>query len=186
VIEAVFKRTRVTVALMSSAKLLSAVEPIIRYQRGRFRGSEQAKAGMLRYELGLQQRQDALHRLASLWAIGEAGASLGFAAARLYDELDSLEREKNEILDAKGVRRGKSELKFFRDVNQSALELLRQENHSPEKRKAVCYDELKAARGPEPDGRIRDHGGLSRLPRVQVDGHATGSHLRRAGSGAAA
>ena len=144
VIEAVFKRTRVTVALMSSAKLLSAVEPIIRYQRGRFRGSEQAKAGMLRYELGLQQRQDALHRLASLWAIGEAGASLGFAAARLYDELDSLEREKNEILDAKGVRRGKSELKFFRDVNQSALELLRQENNSPEKRKAVCYDELKA------------------------------------------
>src|ERR1039458_5670877 len=38
VIEAVFKRTRVTVALMTSAKLLSAVEPIIRYQRGRFRG----------------------------------------------------------------------------------------------------------------------------------------------------
>ncbi|MGA2902508.1 MAG: acyl-CoA dehydrogenase family protein [Candidatus Korobacteraceae bacterium] len=143
VIEAVFKRTRVTVALMTSAKLLSAIEPIIRYQRGRFRGSEQAKAGMLRYELGLQQRQDALHRLASLWAIGEAGASLGFAAARLCDELDALEPEKNEILATKGVSRGRSELKFFRDVNKSALEFLRQENNPPAKR-SRAYEDLKA------------------------------------------
>ena len=143
VIEAVFKRTRVTVALMTSAKLLSAVEPIIRYQRGRFRGSEQAKAGMLRYELGLQQRQDALHRLAGLWAIGEAGASLGFAAARLCDEMDVLEMEKNEILSSKGVSRGRSELKFFRDVNKSAIELLRQESKPPEKRNGGCYEDLK-------------------------------------------
>ena len=133
VIEAVFKRTRVTVALMTSAKLLSAVEPIIRYQRGRFRGSEQAKAGTLRYDLGLQQRQDALHRLAGLWAIGEAGASLGFAAARLCDEMDVLEREKNQILAAKGVSHGRSELKFFRDLNKSAVELLRQQSKPPEK-----------------------------------------------------
>ena len=34
IIEAVFRRTRVTVAIMTSAKLLSAVEPVIRYQRG--------------------------------------------------------------------------------------------------------------------------------------------------------
>src|SRR5512143_2203412 len=36
VIEAVFKHTRVTVGLMTSAKLLSAIEPIVRYHRGRF------------------------------------------------------------------------------------------------------------------------------------------------------
>jgi alkylation response protein AidB-like acyl-CoA dehydrogenase len=143
VIEAVFKRTRVTVALMTSAKLLSAIEPIIRYQRGRFRGSEQAKPGMLRYELGLQQRQDALHRLANLWAIGEAGAALGFAAARLYDELDPLEREKDAILATKGIRGGKAELKFFREVNQSALELLRLEATAEEKRNRDVYDTLK-------------------------------------------
>ncbi len=113
VIEAVFKRTRVTVALMTSAKLLSAVEPVIRYQRGRFRGSEQAKPGALRYELGIQQRQDALHRLASLWAIGEAGASLGFATARLYDELDPLEHQKDEILAAKGDSRRQSGNEVF-------------------------------------------------------------------------
>ena len=144
VIEAVFKRTRVTVALMTSAKLLSAIEPIIRYQRGRFRGSEQAKAGMLRYELGLQQRQDALHRLAGLWAMGEAGASLGFAAARLCDEMDVLEHEKNNILAAKGVSRGRSELKFFREVNKSALELLRQASDPPEKRNGGGYQDLKS------------------------------------------
>ena len=38
IIEAVFRRTRVTVAIMTSAKLLSAIEPVIRYARGRFRG----------------------------------------------------------------------------------------------------------------------------------------------------
>jgi alkylation response protein AidB-like acyl-CoA dehydrogenase len=134
VIEAVFKRTRVTVALMTSAKLLSAVEPVIRYQRGRFRGSEQAKPGGLRYELGIQQREDALHRLASLWAIGEAGASLGFATARLYDEVDPLEKQKEEILADAGVRGGKAEMKFFREINQSAVEVVRQERLPAEKR----------------------------------------------------
>ena len=42
IIEAVFRRTRVTVGLMTSAKLLSAVEPIILYQRRRFRGGQGA------------------------------------------------------------------------------------------------------------------------------------------------
>ena len=142
VIEAVFKRTRVTVALMTSAKLLSAVEPVIRYQRGRFRGSEQAKPGSLRYEMGIQQRQDALHRLAGLWAIGEAGASLGFAAARLYDELDPLEREKASILSGKDIHGGKTELKFFREVNKSAMEVVRQENSG--QTNSACYADLKA------------------------------------------
>ena len=57
IIEAVFHRTRVTVGLMSAAKLLSAVEPVIRYQRGRFRGGE-GNPGTPRYELGLQMKED--------------------------------------------------------------------------------------------------------------------------------
>ena len=57
IIEAVFRRTRVTVGLMTSAKLLSAVEPVIMYQRRRFRGGEGAP-GSPRYELGLQQKED--------------------------------------------------------------------------------------------------------------------------------
>ena len=66
-----FSRTRVPVGLMTSAKLLSAIEPIIRYQRQRFRGAEGSKAGSVRYEQGIQQREDALHRLVDIWATGE-------------------------------------------------------------------------------------------------------------------
>src|SRR5512140_875106 len=97
IIEAVFRRTRVTVGLMTAAKLLSAVEPIIRYQRGRFRGGETGAPGSPRFEAGLQQKEDTLHRLVDVWATGEAAASLGFAAARLFDEIDPLERRKDEI-----------------------------------------------------------------------------------------
>lgn len=124
VIEAVFKRTRVTVAIMTAAKLLSAIEPVIRYQRGRFRGAEQATPGTLRYDLGLQQREDALHRLLDVWAMGEATASLGFAAARCFDVLDPLEKEKTAILAEQGINGGRAELKFFKQVNKDALEFL--------------------------------------------------------------
>jgi len=124
VIEAVFRRTRVTVGVMTSAKLLSAVEPIIRYQRGRFRGAETAAPGSVRYELGLQARQDSLHRLVDIWATGEASASLGFAAARAFDELDPLEREADSLLAAQGVSEGRARMKALREVSERAAESL--------------------------------------------------------------
>ncbi|BDG07549.1 acyl-CoA dehydrogenase family protein [Anaeromyxobacter paludicola] len=124
IIEAVFKRTRVGVAVMTAAKLLSAVEPVIRYQRGRFRGAEQTKPGSLRHELGLQQREDALHRLTDVWATGEAAASLAFAAARLYDEVDPLERRKSELLAQAGVGGGRAEFAYLKKVNERAIEYL--------------------------------------------------------------
>jgi alkylation response protein AidB-like acyl-CoA dehydrogenase len=124
VIEAVFRRTRVTVGLMTSAKLLSAVEPVIRYQRGRFRGAESIKEGSLRYELGIQQREDALQRLVDVWATGEAGAALGFAAARLFDELDPLERQKAELMASRGVQGNRAEARALRESEAQALELL--------------------------------------------------------------
>ena len=115
VIEAVFRRTRVTVGLMTAAKLLSAVEPVIRYQRGRFRGAEGAKPGTVRYEQGIQQREDALHRLVDVWATGEAAASLGFAAARLFDELDPIEKQKTAILAERGIVRACGGMKALRE-----------------------------------------------------------------------
>jgi alkylation response protein AidB-like acyl-CoA dehydrogenase len=124
VIEAVFRRTRVTVGIMTSAKLLSAVEPIIRYQRGRFRGAETAAPGSVRYELGLQARQDSLHRLVDIWATGEASASLGFAAARAFDELDPLEREADSLLAAQGVGEGRARMKALREVSERAADLV--------------------------------------------------------------
>jgi alkylation response protein AidB-like acyl-CoA dehydrogenase len=124
VIEAVFRRTRVTVGLMTAAKLLSAVEPVIRYQRSRFRGAEGARPGTVRYEHGIQQREDALHRLVDVWACGEAAASLGFAAARLFDELDPLEKQKTAILKERGIAGGRTEMKALYQSEESAIELL--------------------------------------------------------------
>lgn len=124
IIEAVFRRTRVTVAIMTSAKLLSAIEPVIRYGRGRFRGGSIAHPGSPRYELGLQLKQDVVHRLVDVWATGEASAALGFEAARLFDQLDPLEKKKAEILAEGGVTGGSSTLKFMRLVQKNAVEYL--------------------------------------------------------------
>ena len=124
VIEAVFRRTRVPVGLMTAAKLLSAVEPVIRYQRQRFRGADGAKPGSVRYEQGIQQREDALHRLVDVWAAGEAAASLGFAAARLFDELEPLEKTKNAFLKERGIQGGRAEMKALREIEERAIRFL--------------------------------------------------------------
>ena len=124
VIEAVFRRTRVTVAIMTSAKLLSAVEPVIRYGRTRFRGGSIAAPGSPRYELGLQLKQDVVHRLVDVWATGEASAALGFEAARVFDLLDPLEKQKVAILAERGIHGGSAMLKAMRKVQKDAIESL--------------------------------------------------------------
>jgi len=144
VIEAVFRRTRVTVGVMTAAKLLSAVEPVIRYQRGRFRGAEQAAPGSVRYELGIQQREDALHRLTEIWATGEAAASLGFATARLFDELDPLEKTKDALLRAQGISGMKATMRWNKLVEKSALELLDLEAHPRGEKEEARIAQLRA------------------------------------------
>ncbi len=123
IIEAVFRRTRVTVGLMASAKLLSAVAPVIMYQRRRFRGGEGAP-GTPRYELGLQQKEDVLHRLVDVWATGEASASLGFEAARVFDEIDPLEKAKDRFLEEQKLT-GRAAFKALAKAQEEALELLK-------------------------------------------------------------
>jgi len=131
VIEAVFRRTRVTVGVMTAAKLLSSVEPIVRYQRGRFRGAATATPGSVRYEMGLQSRQDALHRLVDVWATGEASASLAFAAARTFDQLDPLEREVDALLTERGITGARARAKLFRQVSEEASALLKLHAEDP-------------------------------------------------------
>lgn len=123
IIEAVFKRTRVTVGLMTAAKLLSAVEPVVRYQRGRFRGGAGGDPGTPRHDLGLQTKQDVLHRLIDVWAAGEASASLGFAAARLFDAIDPLEREVEKILAEKKLA-GRAAFKAKAEAQKRAMALV--------------------------------------------------------------
>ena len=144
IIEAVFRRTRVTVGIMTSAKLLSAVEPIIRYHRDRFRGGTSVPEGSPRYELGLQQKEDALHRLLDVWATGEASAALGFAAARLFDELDPLERQVDEVLAGLGAGGGSARFKALRRLSKDALEYLDLNSQSPAIRNQARLDQLAA------------------------------------------
>ena len=186
---------------MTSAKLLSAVEPVIRYGRGRFRGGSIATPGSPRYELGLQLKQDVVHRLVDIWATGEASASLGFEAARVFDQLDPLETAEGR----RSSRRAASPadrpcMKAMRPVQKDAIEYLH--GKRPELRddalvqyalldsrgqralprlQAVEHRPRRAhdARSRQPDGRLRHHRGLPRLPGPQVDGRAARSHLRR-------
>jgi alkylation response protein AidB-like acyl-CoA dehydrogenase len=137
IIEAVFRRTRVPVGLMTAAKLLSSVEPIIRYQRERFRGAEGSRPGSIRFEQGIQQREDALHRLVDVWATGEAATSLGFAAARLFDTLDPLEKQKTATLKERGIQGGRAEMKALKGTEQRTIELIAlRDNHSLDPRRA--------------------------------------------------
>ncbi len=125
VIESVFRRTRVTVGLMTSAKLLSAVEPVIRYQRGRFRGGAAEVPGTPRHDLGLQMKEDALNRLVDVWAAGEAGASLGFATARFFDDFDPLDRGREEIFAEAGLPAGRARIRALAAREASVVEYVR-------------------------------------------------------------
>ena len=128
VIEAVFRRTRVPVGLMTSAKLLSAVEPVIRYQRQRFRGAEGGSPGSPRYEIGLQQKEDTLHRLLDVWGVGEAGSSFGFAGARMLDEFDPIEKEKERAFAEQKIESSRAQMKEMARLEPLAIECLQLEN----------------------------------------------------------
>ncbi|MHB8863286.1 MAG: acyl-CoA dehydrogenase family protein [Pirellulaceae bacterium] len=124
IVEAVFSRTRVPAGVMTGAKLLSSIEPIIRYQRERFRGGE-GQPGTPRFDLGLQTKEDALHRLVDIWAAGEAACSLGFATARHFDSYAELEQQKHEIFAAEGMHLGAGPHRIPKEAEQVALEYLR-------------------------------------------------------------
>jgi hypothetical protein len=127
---------------MSSAKLLSSIEPVIRYQRSRFRGGAASSPGSPRYDLGLQQKEDALQRLVDIWANGEAGASFGFAASRLFDEYDPIEREKNRILEERGIKGARAQMKLFKELEENALEYIALASQPAEERNESRFVEL--------------------------------------------
>jgi len=142
VIEAVFRRTRVTVGIMTTAKLLSAIEPVIRYQRTRFRGGSSVSAGTPRYDFGIQQKEDPCHRLVDVWATGEAGASLGFEGARLFDAFDVLEHEKDKLFTSQGIKGARAQMKAFMEPRKRALEYVELMAQPEAKRDAKRVTEL--------------------------------------------
>jgi alkylation response protein AidB-like acyl-CoA dehydrogenase len=142
IIESVFRRTRVTVGLMTAAKLLSAIEPIIRYQRGRFRGGAGTAPGSSKFELGIQQKEDALHRLVDVWATGEAASSFGFATERFFDEFDPLERKKDAFLKEQGIKAGRAQMRAFMKLQPDALEFVQLSAQPEDKRDKARYEAL--------------------------------------------
>ncbi|NIN70352.1 MAG: acyl-CoA dehydrogenase [Gemmatimonadetes bacterium] len=144
IIDSVFRRTRVTVGLMTAAKLLSAVEPVVRYHRGRFRGGESDQPGSPRHQLGLQQKQDTLHRLVDIWATGEASAALGFAAARLFDELDPLDHRRDEIYAAHDIPDGRRAIRALESWVDKAVEYVRLAAKPEGERDQARFSELEA------------------------------------------
>ncbi|MFO7937245.1 MAG: acyl-CoA dehydrogenase family protein [Kiritimatiellia bacterium] len=142
IIEAVFSRTRVTVGVMTSAKLISAVEPVIRYHRTRFRGAAGIEEGSPRYDFGLQMKEDALHRLADIWAAGEAGASLGFETTRLYDEITPVEERVYAKLAEEGITGGRKMMKALREPREKAVECIEMMMQPGDKQDQAAIDEL--------------------------------------------
>ncbi len=123
VLDAVFSRTRVPAGVMTGAKLLSSVEPIIRYQRERFRGGD-GQPGTPRHELGLQTKEDAVHRLVDIWAAGEAACSLGLAAARHFDSFAELEKGKRAAFAAENMQLGSGPHRLPKEAEALAIEFL--------------------------------------------------------------
>lgn len=142
IIEAVFLRTRVAPALMTAAKLLSAVEPIVRYQRQRFHGGDASSPGTPRYDMGLQQKEDALLRLVDIWAAGEASASLGFAAARLVDEFEPVEEAKDKLFAQQGISGARAQMKVLAGAEKSAVEYLELSQRPESQRDQARWNEL--------------------------------------------
>jgi alkylation response protein AidB-like acyl-CoA dehydrogenase len=145
ILESVFTKTRVPVGAMTAAKLLSAVEPIIRYQRGRFRGGE-GGPGTPRFELGLQMKEDVLHRLIDVWATGEACASLAFAAARQLDEFQAIEKSQEEFFAEQGIQGARAQMRARRELQKQALEYLELAARPEDKRDQARFAELQANR----------------------------------------
>ena len=123
ILDEVFSRTRVPAGAMTGAKLLSSVEPIIRYQRERFRGAE-GRPGTPRHELGLQTKQDAVQRLVDVWAAGEAACSLALAAVRHFDAFAVLDRDVEAVFASENMRLGSGPHRIPHQAEALAVEYL--------------------------------------------------------------
>ncbi|MCX7824285.1 MAG: acyl-CoA dehydrogenase family protein, partial [Verrucomicrobiae bacterium] len=107
-----------------------------------FRGSESATPGTPRYDLGLQGKEDVLHRVVDIWATGEAAASLGFEAARLFDELDPLERQKDAIFAEQKIEGGRAQFRALQKLEKDAIEFLHLSAKPAAERDAARYEAL--------------------------------------------
>ncbi|MFV1966853.1 MAG: acyl-CoA dehydrogenase family protein [Pirellulaceae bacterium] len=145
VVNAIVSRTRISVALMTAAKLVSSIEPILRYQRERF-GVEVGVPGSPIQQTSQALQEDALHRLVDVWSAGEASASFGFAAARHFDAWEPLDQSQKEIYAAAGAKTSVERHKARQAATRRALEYLHLSAEPEDERDENQMDELGADR----------------------------------------
>ena len=119
IIAQVFSKTRVAVGIMGAGALMSSIEPVIRYQRTRFRGAAGVEETSPRYIQGLQMKEDATERLADVWATAEAAAAVGFDVAQRFDDLEAIQDEAKAKLG-----KGREMLKNMKAPMETAAKML--------------------------------------------------------------
>jgi len=80
--------------------------------------------------------------MAEVWAAGEAAASLGFAAARCFDELDPIEKEKDKYFREKGIVTGKDKFRAQRKMYKDAVEYIEMQAVSADQRDQTRFEAL--------------------------------------------
>ena len=214
IIEAVFRRTRVTVGLMTAAKLLSAVEPVILYQRRRFRGGEGAPARRVTTSASSKRRT----RCTGSWTSGPPAKRARRSDLPPRGCSTNWIRSKRKRTDARGEKidgprrvqgigeeTGRGDgigANQFPAGRRTRSETRRELESDPLVKfvrarfaRQCALSRVQAlehrprrehdARGRQPDGRLRHHGRLPRFPRPEMDGRAARGDLRRPGSRAA-
>jgi alkylation response protein AidB-like acyl-CoA dehydrogenase len=145
VVNATVTRTRISVSLMTAAKLLSAVEPILRYLRSRFTAGLGAPGSPIQ-EASHTLKEDALQRLVDIGAAGEAAASLGLAAARQVDEWEPLYEDRGEIYASVGAKTTVEKHRARQAATRRALEYLHLLAEPEDERDESRLEELAADR----------------------------------------
>ena len=141
-IESVFRRTRVPVSVMSSAKLLSAVEPVIRYQRTRFRGGAPARRAHRAMSRGCSRKRMPCN---GWWMSGQAArrgppSALLRRACSIRSTRSSARR--NGFLPSEGLAGARAQMKLFKELEKDALEYLALERQPEAERDAARFQEL--------------------------------------------
>ena len=90
----------------------------------------------------MQQKEDVLHRLVDVWATGEAGSSLGFYTARLFDELDPVEKRKEAFFLERKITGARAQFKALAQSQKDAMEYVRLSALPPEQRPAERFAAL--------------------------------------------
>jgi hypothetical protein len=143
-VEGVVRRQRIASGARMGARLLSLVDPVLQHLRAN--GGAGRVVALDGHVLPSDPYDDGFQRLVEIAAAGEAGASLAFTAARVLDDLETPDREKDRLFAARGVARGAGQAKILAQLQQEAVEFLTLAGQPEERRDHERFQVLGADR----------------------------------------